>query len=62
MGSGGTGTSLGGWYDKSPRRKKAERKHRKRQEDRWASLSGPVRVSRIEPEDLSAKEDVPPAD
>lgn len=45
---GHVGTSLGG-MEFSPDRKKQDAARRKRQEKRWASKSGEVRVSRIEP-------------
>jgi hypothetical protein len=45
---GGIGTSMGG-LEFSPERKKRNAERRKRQERYWASRSGEVQVSRIEP-------------
>jgi hypothetical protein len=47
---GHVGTSLGG-AEFSPDRKKRDAEQRKRQEKYWASRSGEVRVSKIEPVD-----------
>lgn len=46
---GGIGTSMGG-LEFSPERKKRNAERRKRQEKRWASRSGEVKVSHAEPE------------
>ena len=54
---GHTGTSLGG-TEFSPDRKKRNAERRKRQEKRWASRSGEVRVIKMEPENTQQLDDV----
>lgn len=49
MAKGQTGGSLGGRTILSERRRKARARARQREEERWASLSGPVTVSYVEP-------------
>jgi hypothetical protein len=55
---GHVGTSLGG-TEFSPARKKKDDERRKRQDKRWISRSGEVRVSRVdaEPQDEQPKPD-----
>jgi hypothetical protein len=50
MSKGGhVGTSLGG-MEFSPERKRRDAQKRQRQEKRWASRSGEVKVTKMEPE------------
>lgn len=55
---GSVGTPLGG-MDYSPERKKRDAAKRKRQEKRWASRSGEVKVTRVEPETAEERKDCP---
>ena len=43
--------------EKSPERRKRDAKRRTRQEDRWASKSGPVTTRKVDPEEFLVRPD-----
>jgi len=47
-GSGGTGTSLNGRIEISPRRRKSLARKRRKDEALWRSKNGPVTITKIE--------------
>jgi hypothetical protein len=52
---GHVGASLGGAALTTPARRKRQARRRQREEQRWASLAGPVTVARLSPEELAAR-------
>jgi hypothetical protein len=55
-----TGIPMAG-LDETPERQKEERKARRRQEERWAAKSGPVKVYHRDPKTGEEREGPPPA-
>jgi len=56
-----SGTSMG-WFVESPEKRKQRAKAKKRQEERWAAKSGPVKVLHRDPEKHEESEEQAAAD